>query len=70
MASLKNLDLTGLDLVYQGQPYVRIAAPNSALSLMGLDYVYQGQPFAGEQDPVVHATTYGAFILMMLATQQ
>ena len=39
-------DLLGLDIVYLGQPFCRVAA-KTGVDLNSLDYVYLGQPFWG-----------------------
>jgi hypothetical protein len=37
------LDLTKMDVVYKGQPFVELSV--GGLNLLGMDVVYQGQPF-------------------------
>jgi hypothetical protein len=57
---LPNRDnLTSLDFVYLGQPFVRVEA--TGLSSQNLDIVYLGQPFVGAAPSNVYANINGTW---------
>ena len=62
MALPVNTDLTGLDFVFNGNPFVMCPA-KSDIAFEGLDFVFNGQPFVSNPVEVTEETYYDNAIM-------